>query len=69
MNQSVVEVNGVDSGDGDEEALVILPVHDGKGIVKDGGKWRVVEKEGGVWLGRHSLMMEYVDGSYLMETL
>lgn len=58
MNQSVVEVNGVDSGDGDEEALVILPVHDGKGIVKDGGRWRVVEMEGGVWIGRHSLMME-----------
>lgn len=58
MNQSVIEVNGVDSGDGDEEALVILPVHDGKGIVKDGGCGKVVEKEGGVWLGRHSLMME-----------
>mgnify|MGYP004701332049 FL=1 len=58
MNQSVVEVNGVDSSNGDEEALVILPVHDGKGIVKDGGRWRVVEKEGGVWFWRHSLMME-----------
>ena len=57
MNQSVIEVNGVDSGNGDEEALVVLPVHDGKGIVKGGGKGRVVEKEGGVWLGRYSLMM------------
>lgn len=33
MNQSVIEVNGVDSGDGDEEALVVLPVHDGNGKV------------------------------------
>ena len=57
MNQSVVEVNGVDSGNGNEEALVILPVHDGKGIVKDGGCGKV-EMEGGVWIGRHSLMME-----------
>lgn len=58
MNQSVVEVNGVDSSNGNEEALVILPVHDGKGIVKDGGCGKVVEKEGGVWFWRHSLMME-----------
>ena len=60
MNQSVIEVNGVDSGDGDEEALVVLPVHDGKGIVRSGGYGRVVEMEGWVWLGRNSLMMEWV---------
>ena len=57
MNQSVIEVNGVYSGDGNEEALVVLPVHDGKGIVKSGSNGRVIEKEEGVWLGRYSLMM------------
>ena len=46
MNQSVVEVNGVDSSNGNEEALVILPVHNGKGIVKDGGRWES-GREGG----------------------
>ena len=39
MNQSVVEVNGVDSSNGNEEALVILPVHNGKGKMVAGGEW------------------------------
>ena len=48
-----MEVNGVDSGDGNEEALVILPVHDGKVIVKDGGRWES-GREGGRGLVREA---------------